>query len=102
MENYEKLPPNAKLLYLRKQKQKIEEQIQELEKQYTKCECGFLFDIEAVKCEYEEYIKNECFPSLCEFDDDEYRDVKYGETCFYCPVCGKKHIRNTFMLSIQD
>lgn len=102
MENFDKLPPNAKMLYLRKQKQRIEEQIKELENKCTKCECGFLFDIEAVKCEYEEYVRNECFPSLAEFDEDDYRDVKYGETYFYCPVCGKKHIHNTFMITILN
>ena len=99
-EDYDKLSPNAKMLALRKQKQKIEEQIKQLEAEYTKCECGYFFDINKVTCEYETYVRNECFPSLCEFDDAEYRDVKYADTVFYCPVCGKKHIKNHYFITI--
>ena len=100
IENYDRLSPNAKMLTLCKQKEELEAKIKELEAQYTKCECGYLFDINKVACDYEEYTRRECFPSYCEFDDDEYRDVKYADTVFYCPVCGCKHIKNHYFITI--
>lgn len=100
IENYDKLSPNAKMLALCKQKDELEVKIKELETQHTKCECGYLFDINEVACEYEEYTRHERCPSHCEFDDDNYRNVKYADTVFYCPVCGKKHIKNHYFIAI--
>ena len=92
IKEYDKLSPNAKMLALKKQKQKIEEQIKELEAQYTKCDCGYLFDTNNVQLDSEEYIKQKYCHSKCEFDDSYYEDVKYLDFIYYCPVCGKKHI----------
>lgn len=107
IENYDKLGPNAKMLALRKQKQKIEEekqkieeQIKELEAQYTKCDCGYLFDLNSVQLKSEEYTKQEYCHSKCEFDDSYYEDVKYLDFIYYCPVCGQKHIAQHLFVEV--
>ena len=102
IENYDKLGPNAKMLALRKQKQRIEEQIKELEAQYTKCECGYLFDINNVQLNGEEHIKQEYCHSKCEFDDSYYEDVKYLDLVYYCSVCGKKHIAKHICMGVVE
>lgn len=100
IEDYNTLSPNAKMLALRKEKQRIEDQIKELEERYTKCECGYLFDIKNVRLSSEESIKQEYCHSKCEFDDSYYEDVKYLDYVYYCPVCGKKHIVEHFFIEI--
>lgn len=95
IKHYEGLSPNAKMLGFRKLKQRLEEEMAKLETECTKCECGFLFDMNSVQCVCENIVvkKEVIFYDLAEFGEDEYGDAKYLDTVYYCPVCGKRHIK---------